>query len=393
MRALPEGSYDRLLEFLRMFCYAVQLAVNEIWNFSEKLSKKKLHEMFYDRLRKLGFRAHRVKQIYTCALSVVMSAKSNGGKKPVLRKLAARVDKYDYRLDLDTMTLVLKLRDNHEVRLKLLTSRERVGKFRSWSNYEIVVKYVSGEFWVSAYFRRALKPVKPKTVMAIDLNFDNITLATFTMGGRLVKLKRFRTPLRNILTHRTWLERIQRRYSRSWKFIRGVRNAVEKHGERIRNISWDCAHNISDLIADLALKYRSTVVLEDLDKLRDNAKKGRKFNKKLALWFYRRIQFCVKYEVKERGLRMLRVDPRGTSSTCPRCNSRLVEDGHRTLKCGECDFIGDRDVVATVNLFKRFSYKYSRCGVPGVLLNAPELDEAPSGMRGNGDEAMNHINL
>jgi predicted NBD/HSP70 family sugar kinase len=59
------------------------------------------------------------------------------------------------------------------------------------------------------YFKRIVKVVKPRTVMAIDLNFDNITLAVFTLNGRLVKLKRFTTPLREILTHRIWIGRIQ----------------------------------------------------------------------------------------------------------------------------------------------------------------------------------------
>jgi len=30
----------------------------------------------------------------------------------------------------------------------------------------------------------------------------------------------------------------------------------------------------------------------------------------------------------------------------------------------------------------------SRCGAPGVALNAPKPDEIPSGVRGNRDEAM-----
>jgi hypothetical protein len=45
--------------------------------------------------------------------------------------------------------------------------------------------------------------------MTIDPNFDNVTLAVFTLSGRLVKLKRFKTPHRKILTHRIWIERIQ----------------------------------------------------------------------------------------------------------------------------------------------------------------------------------------
>ena len=101
--------------------------------------------------------------------------------------------------------------------------------------------------------------------------------------------------------------------------------------------------------------------------------------------------------MKERGLGVIRVNPRGTSSTCPKCSSKLVDNDYRTLKCSRCCFTGDRDVVATVNLFKKLTSKYSRCGVSGVALNAPKPDEAPSGMRGNKDEAMriisNHINL
>ena len=65
VRALPEGSHDLLLEFLRLYRDAVQLVVNEIWGLEEVPSRRRLHEAFYDRLRKLGFRAHHAKQIYT----------------------------------------------------------------------------------------------------------------------------------------------------------------------------------------------------------------------------------------------------------------------------------------------------------------------------------------
>jgi hypothetical protein len=38
--------------------------------------------------------------------------------------------------------------------------------------------------------------------MAIDLNFDNVTIAVFALSGRLARLKRFKTPHRKVLTHR-----------------------------------------------------------------------------------------------------------------------------------------------------------------------------------------------
>uniref|UniRef100_A0A7C4BCL2 Cas12f1-like TNB domain-containing protein n=1 Tax=Ignisphaera aggregans TaxID=334771 RepID=A0A7C4BCL2_9CREN len=363
------------------------MVVNELWSLDGKLSRRKLHEMFYDRLRKLGFRAHHVKQIYTYAQSVVESTRANGGGRPVLRRLTARIDRYDYRLDLEDKILVLKLHSGYEVKLKLIVPGERIEKFKNWSSYELVVKYTGEGFWVSVYFKRVVKPVRAKTVMAIDLNFDNLTLAVFALNGELIKLKRFKTPLRKILTHRIWFERIQKRYSRSWRFIEGVRNAIAKHGERIKNISWDYSHKIGDLVAELALKHHSVIIMEGLDGLRGSAKGDKKFNKKLTLWFYRRIQFSIEYEGRERGLRAAKVSPRGTSSKCPKCGSRLADNGHRTLRCSRCGFVGDRDVVATINLYKRFTL-HSKCGEHGVSLNAPEPDEAPSGVRGNKDEAM-----
>jgi len=397
VRALPEGGCDKLLEFLRLYRDVVQMVVDRIWSINEKLSKKKLHKLFYSDLVKLGFRAHHAKEIYIYAKSLVDSARSNGGGKPVFRKLSARVDKYDYRLDLDNTTLTLKLHSDYEVKLRLVAPKERVEKFRGWSNYEIVVKYEDGEFWVSVYFRRVVKLVKPRTITAIDLNFDNVTLAIFTFNGRLVRLKRFKTPHRKILTYKIWIERIQRRYPRSWRFIKGVRRAIERHGERVTNTSWDYSHKMGDLIAELALKYQSVIILEDLDELRENSKKDKRFNKKLGLWFYRGIQFCVEYEAKERNLEVVKIDPRGTSSKCPRCNRKLVENKHRVLKCGKCGFIGDRDVIATLNLYKKYVSKHSRCGVSGVALNAPKPNENPSGMQGNKNEAMkntsNHMNL
>ncbi|MEM0309240.1 MAG: zinc ribbon domain-containing protein, partial [Thermofilaceae archaeon] len=136
-------------------------------------------------------------------------------------------------------------------------------------------------------------------------------------------------------------------------------------------------------------RYGAVVVLEDLNHLRDRVNGGSSFNKKLSLWFYRKMLFTIGYEALERGLAVRYVDPRKTSSTCPRCGSRSKDNSGRVLKCTRCGFTGDRDVIACINLFHR----YSRCGVLGVALNAPKPDEDLSGMRGNRDEAMKSTNI
>ncbi|MEM1773255.1 MAG: hypothetical protein QXQ71_05495 [Desulfurococcaceae archaeon] len=82
IKALPESSDDylTLLEFLRLYRDAVQFVVNNLWSLNKVPSIKTLHMMFYNELRKYGFRAHHVKQVYTYAKAVVKACKRNNGR-------------------------------------------------------------------------------------------------------------------------------------------------------------------------------------------------------------------------------------------------------------------------------------------------------------------------
>jgi putative transposase len=94
----PEGGEGLLVEFLRTYRDSVQLVVDEIWNSDRVPSERKLHRVFYSRLKGLGFRAHHVSEIYRRAREVVESVKNNSGSKPVLRKLTARIHPLGYKL-------------------------------------------------------------------------------------------------------------------------------------------------------------------------------------------------------------------------------------------------------------------------------------------------------
>ncbi|MEM2550926.1 MAG: zinc ribbon domain-containing protein [Sulfolobales archaeon] len=154
-------------------------------------------------------------------------------------------------------------------------------------------------------------------------------------------------------------------------------------------MAWDDAHKMGDSIAELADKHDSIVVLENLSKLKNSVKRSRTLNKRLSLWFYRKVQFAISYEAIERGLETKYINSRKTSSTCPKCRGRLKDNGGRALRCSGYGFTGDRDEIACVNLFLR----YARCWVPGVAPSALEPYEDPSGMRGERDEAMKSTNI
>jgi putative transposase len=64
---------------------------------------------------------------------------------------------------------------------------------------------------------------------------------------------------------------------------------------------------------------------------------------------------AIEEKCLEKEVPVVKVDPRNTSSTCPFCNSKLMRgDAPRQLKCPRCGFGAGRDVVAVLNLEKRY---------------------------------------
>jgi len=64
------------------------------------------------------------------------------------------------------------------------------------------------------------------------------------------------------------------------------------------------------------------------------------------------------------------VDPRGTSTLCPKCGAKLSYT-HRLAICENCGFIADRDTVGTMNIYLRALR--GMWGSLGSPLNAPAM--------------------
>jgi len=77
---------------------------------------------------------------------------------------------------------------------------------------------------------------------------------------------------------------------------------------------------------------------------------SRDVNGRLHRWSFRRLQAIIEYKAKLKGIRVVYVDPAHTSSLCPICRGRLSPNGHRIMKCKNCGFSADRDVVESWNI-------------------------------------------
>jgi len=218
----PEGDESLLVEFLKTYRDSVQLVINEIWSLNETPSRTRLHSMFYSRLVKMGFRAHHVSEIYKRAKEIVKATKKNNGSKPVLKKLTARIHTLDYRLDLDKKTLrVAVLRDKWvELKLKWYSY---LNKYLdgSWKPGEILVSYRHGRLYVHIMFHKDVVPREPKTVMGVDLNFNNITYTIINLKSELISIGVIPFKgLKRALHYRRLAEELQRKYPRNWRFLK-----------------------------------------------------------------------------------------------------------------------------------------------------------------------------
>jgi len=347
----PEGGEGLLLEFLRAYRDAVQLIVDEVWGLEEVPSRKKLHEMFYGRLVGMGFRAHHVSEIYKRAREVVKATKESGGSKPVLRRLTARIHQLDYKVNFKSKTLRVAVLNDCWVELKLKLHKH-LDRYLDglWSLGEIQVSYRGGRVYVYLTFSKEVHLREPRAVMGIDVNFNNITYTIIDLNSNLVSMGvvPFRG-LSRVLHLKKLAEKLQRRYPKSWRFLKWVGRARARWLRRARNVLTDSSHYIAKRIVKIVKEYNAVIVLEDLEKLKKRVSSA-KLSWESQLWCYERIQSYIEYKALVEGIRVTYINPRSTSKASP--NGRPLKFiNYKFVELGGT--ITTRDVIASWNLALR----------------------------------------
>lgn len=125
------------------------------------------------------------------------------------------------------------------------------------------------------------------------------------------------------------------------------------------------------IFEERVLPLNAYLVLEELKglqgKLAEESDISKEVKEKIRLMDYYQLNRWLVSYAKLRGIPVIYVDPSGTSTTCPKCGSKMVqvEDpvlGKRTMVCTnpKCGFKEDRDTVALMNLVKRAREKLEK---------------------------------
>jgi putative transposase len=347
----PEGC-EGLVQFLRAYRDAVQEIVNELWGLRKAPSRTTLHRVYYERLRDRGFRAHHASEIYKRAREIVEATKGNGGSRPLLKKLTARIHPLDYRIDLKARALWLAVLNDEWVELKLKWY-DYLDKYLdgSWRLGEVLVSYKRGRVFAYLTFNREVHLKEPKAIMGVDLNFDNATCAIIDLDGSLITIRPLPyRGLRRALHLKKLAERLQKEHPKSWRFQKWIRRARARWLRRAKNVLMDSAHYLAKRLVKVAEEYEACIAFEGLKRVKENGSRGDELAWELQLWCYRRVQEFAKYKALVKGLKTIPVSPKNTSRKSPNGRPLNFLD-YKTVEL--CGVITSRDVIASWNIALR----------------------------------------
>jgi IS605 OrfB family transposase len=125
-----------------------------------------------------------------------------------------------------------------------------------------------------------------------------------------------------------------------------------------------------------AQRTKRAIALEDLKGIRTRVRARKPQRATLHSWSFHQLRSFINYKAKLAGVRVVFVDPRNTSRTCPGCGHCAKENrpDQATFFCQRCGLAGLADLIAAVNIRVRGWADVSRPHANAVgLANATSL--------------------
>jgi putative transposase len=180
--------------------------------------------------------------------------------------------------------------------------------------------------------------------IGIDMNFENITTSDSENKVDIYDISditNYKMKVRERLSHFTRND------------VRIKRRLTQKYGKKER----DKEHNILHNLANNIVSTRMTPVMERLTYIRNQGKKGnykgKRFRFRLNSWSRFKLQHIIDYKSRQKGIIPIHVNPKGTSSKCSICGSKMKPEENRQMHCFACGMISDRDINAARNILHR----------------------------------------
>jgi putative transposase len=221
--------------------------------------------------------------------------------------------------------------------------------------------YRKGKWWLHVVVSVSEPSIEPSTeVIGIDLGLNHPAV----------------TSNRQFLGSRHWKEVERRRFRLKRKLqSKGTKTAKRHLGKlsgKQRRFRRDEDHVLSKCIVQHATPG-STIVLENLTNIRETSKMGRgKKNKnvdnkrRLHSWTFAQLYGFIAYKAQERGIAVVKIDPRHTSQTCSQCGyqHRSNRRSQSLFLCRQCNYSLNADLNAAQNIREKYLASLASLGTP-----------------------------
>ena len=186
-----------------------------------------------------------------------------------------------------------------------------------------------------------------KNVVGVDLGI-NFIAATYDSAGK----SRF-FPGKSIKQKRACYKKLRKELQE--RQTASSRRRLKCIGSRENRWMSDVNHQVSKALVE-AYPAGTLFVLEDLTGIRNATEKVRlKHRYETVSWAFYDLRKKIEYKAKLSGSKVLVVDPRYTSQTCPKCGH--TERSNRNKKkhlfcCKNCGYRSNDDRIGAMNLYR-----------------------------------------
>jgi putative transposase len=204
--------------------------------------------------------------------------------------------------------------------------------------------YREGVFYLFATVNHEEPSEGPiEDVIGVDLGIVNIAVdsdGNRHAGAAVSALRR---------RHRRLRARTKCLYTRSAKRLFKRRRRQERRFARHVN------HTISKRLVAEAQRTRRAIALESLKGIRARVRARQSQRATLHSWSFAQLRSFVEYKARMVGVRVIAVDPRNTSRTCPACGhcEKANRVSQEAFTCRRCGLAGLADYFAALNLRER----------------------------------------
>ncbi len=334
-----------LFEDFRLMCNdAIRIALQyEDQHIGEKVrSRFILIELAYPRLKEYGLHTHYI----LSACEVAYSVYRNRGRKspPFVRQLFLKLDRQSYVLN--HLILRIPTRPRNFIYLTLQASDYQLSLLENPTLKVGSVTVTSSALSIALSKETAV--IDPEGQIGVDVNERNVT---WSDSSGMTK----RVDMSEVAEIQECYRGIRAKVAqRTLHDKRAQRRLLSKYGRREKDRTLQRIHCITKNIIRHAQVNRFGIVLENLKGIRRLYRRGngqrRSFRGRMNSWKFREFQKQVEYKAAWAGIKVTRVNARGTSSKCPNCGSSLIRLEERKLLCSSCMQTEDRDVIASKNI-------------------------------------------